>query len=452
MEQEIFRHIVLDFMQMAEFAREPFVIERGEGLSLFDTHGKRYLDGLSGIFVTSLGYGNETVIQAMVAQLRRLHFAPPLHGTNPAALALVEELRQHWAPPGLGTVKLLSGGSEATEAAIKLARQYHKQTGHPRKYKIIAKYGAYHGATLGALAASGGWERKSVFEPLAVGFLHVHPPSCYRCPFDKVYPTCGLTCARLIERTIQAEDPETVAAVIMEPISVSSAGFTVPPPEFFPLLREICDRYNVLLIFDEIITGFGRLGAKFGADYYGVVPDLICCGKGMSGGYAPLAAVLIADRVWEAFLGAPAERREFHHGHTYGGNPVAAAAGLAVLQEIRRRGLVANARAMGAYLRARLGALAARFPLIGDVRGAGLLQGVELVRERATRAPFGAERPGKVLDQLLRERGLLLRCGDDFVVFAPPLVVTPADIDAMCALFEEALALAQQRLLGVAAS
>ncbi len=452
MEQEIFRHIVLDFMQMAEFAREPFVIERGEGLYLFDTHGKRYLDGLSGIFVTSLGYGNETVIQAMVAQLRRLHFAPPLHGTNPAALALVEELRQHWAPPGLGTVKLLSGGSEATEAALKLARQYHKQTGHPRKYKIIAKYGAYHGATLGALAASGGWERKSVFEPLAVGFLHVHPPSCYRCPFDKVYPTCGLTCARLIERTIQAEDPETVAAVIMEPISVSSAGFVVPPPEFFPLLREICDRYNVLLIFDEIITGFGRLGAKFGADYYGVVPDLICCGKGMSGGYAPLAAVLIADRVWEAFLGEPAERREFHHGHTYGGNPVAAAAGLAALQEIRRRDLVANARAVGAYLRARLEALAARFPLIGDVRGAGLLQGVELVRERATRTPFGTERPGKVLDRLLRERGLLLRCGDDFVVFAPPLVVTPADIDAMCAIFEEALALAQQRLLGVAAS
>ncbi|MGI8913953.1 MAG: aminotransferase class III-fold pyridoxal phosphate-dependent enzyme, partial [Chloroflexota bacterium] len=216
-----FEHIVLDFMQMQEFAKDPFIVERGAGIRVTDSHGKDYIDGLSGVFVASLGYGNRVVIDAMTAQLERLHFGLPLHATTPPALALAEELRCHWAPPGLNTVKLLSGGSEATESAMKFARQYHVQTGHPRKYKIISKYGGYHGATLGALAASGGWERKSLFEPLGAGFLHVHPPYCYRCPFDQQYGSCAITCAQLIERTIRAEDPETVAAVIMEPISVS---------------------------------------------------------------------------------------------------------------------------------------------------------------------------------------------------------------------------------------
>jgi adenosylmethionine-8-amino-7-oxononanoate aminotransferase len=444
-----FEHIVLDFMQMQEFAKDPFIIERGEGIRVTDSHGKPYIDGLSGVFVASLGYGNRAVIEAMTAQLERLHFGLPLHATTPPALALAEELRRHWAPPGLNTVKLLSGGSEATEAAMKLARQYHVQTGHPRKYKIISKYGGYHGATLGALSASGGWERKSLFEPLGAGFLHVHPPYCYRCPFDQQYGSCGLTSANLIERTIRAEDPETVAAVIMEPISVSSAGYVVPPPEFFAILRETCDRHNVVLIFDEIITGFGRLGRRFGADHYGVVPDLICCGKGMSGGYAPLAAVLIADRLQEAFLGTPEERVEFHHGHTFGGNPVAAAAGLAALGELRCRNLVQNAAEQGAYLRERLEAMAGRSAIIGDVRGAGLLQGLELVRDRRTREPFTDAAPGKVVDRLARERGLLLRCGTEFVVCAPPLIVTRQDIDAICAIIEECLALAERELLPV---
>lgn len=443
---ENLERIVLDFTQMRAFAQDPFLFAGGEGIRLFDVHGKEYLDGLSGVFVTSLGYGNRAIIDAMTAQLERLHFAPPLHGTTPVALELVDALLA-FAPQGMGAVKLLSGGSEATEAAMKLARQYHQQSGHPRKYKIIARYGGYHGATMGALSASGGWERKSVFEPLVSGFLHVHPPYCYRCPFDKVYPACGITCARLIERTIQAEDPETVAAVIMEPISISSAGFVVPPPEFFQILRETCDRYNVLLIFDEIITGFGRLGTNFGADYYGVVPDLLCCGKGMSGGYAPLAAVLIQQRVWEAFLGEPEERKEFHHGHTYGGNPVACAAGLAALRQIQERRLVENARTMGHYLRARLERLAERFGFIGEVRGAGLLQGMEFVRDRRTREPFPPEvRPGKRVARAAQARGLILRAGDDFLALAPPLIVSRADVGAMCDILEAALATVEQEL------
>jgi beta-alanine--pyruvate transaminase len=434
MSEEIER-IVLDFTQMKAFAQDPFIFSEGDGIWLTDVDGKRYIDGLSGVFVNSLGYRNRAMIEAITAQLEKLHFAPPLHGTTPVALDLVKALLA-FAPPGMGAVKLLSGGSEATEAAMKMARQFHKQSGHPRKYKIIARYGGYHGATMGALSASGGWERKSVFEPLVAGFLHVHPPDCYRCPFDKVYPSCQITCAKLIERTIEAEDPETVAAVIMEPISISSAGFVVPPREFFSILRETCNRHNVLLIFDEIITGFGRLGANFGADYYGVVPDLLCCGKGMSGGYAPLAAVIIAQHVWQAFLGEPSERVEFHHGHTYGGNPVACTAGLAALRQIQERGLVENAKVQGAHLRKRLDAMAKQFDFVGEARGAGLLQGLAFDTKRFTGAPLP---PGKQVERAAKARGLLLRTGNDFAAFSPPLIVTRDDVDLMCDVLVESL-------------
>jgi adenosylmethionine-8-amino-7-oxononanoate aminotransferase len=433
---------------MTQFAAAPWIFERGEGVRLQDDTGKWYLDGLSGIFVTSLGYGNQRVFEAAVEQLRQLHFAPPLHGTTRPALDLATRLRR-LAPRamrdegGAGggvAVKLLSGGSEATEAALKLARQYWKQAGHPRKYKIIGRYGGYHGGTLGALSATGSWERKSVYEPLVAGVLHHHPPQVIRDLFASLGEpggpaegflsdeVCGVASARLVERMIEAEDPESVAAVIVEPISVSSAGFVVPHPAYYRALRAACDRHGVLLIYDEVITGFGRLGEWFGADYVGVAPDLLCCGKGMGGGYAPLAAVLISERVWGAFLGDPAERLEFHHGHTFAGNPVAAAVGCAAIDEIESRDLVGQARREGAHLRARLEALAREFPdVIGDVRGAGLLQGFEFHRERYPKAG----RPGKRFEALAKERGLIARCGDEFVAFAPPLVTARAELDEM---------------------
>jgi len=233
----------------------------------------------------------------------------------------------------------------------------------------------------------------------------------------------------------------------MEPISISSAGFVVPPREFFTLLREYCDRHDILLIFDEIITGFGRLGTNFGADYYGVVPDLIACGKGMSSGYAPLAAVLIQEHINREFLGRAEERKEFHHGHTFGGNPVACAAGLASLRQIKEQGLVEHARQMGERMRDRLEAMRATYPMVGDVRGAGLLQGVELVADQATGQPFDPEvKPGKLVERAARARGLIFRCGNDYAAFAPPLVVTPADVDEMCDILDESLAEVQEAL------
>jgi adenosylmethionine-8-amino-7-oxononanoate aminotransferase len=271
----------------------------------------------------------------------------------------------------------------------------------------------------------------------------VHPPYCYRCPFDQTFPGCGRTCVELIARTIEAEDPATVAAVIVEPISISSAGFIVPPPDYLPRLREICDRHGVVLIYDEIITGFGRLGTMFASEYFAAAPDITCCGKGMSGGYFPLSAILIRDRIAAAFYGEEADNVQFHHGHTFGGNPVACAAGLAVLAEFEANDVVGNARRRGERLHGRLEDIAARHAIVGDVRGAGLLQGMEFVRDRATRARFsGAVRPGKAIEAEAKRRGLLLRCANDFVAFAPPLTVTDAEIDEMTGLLEESIAAA----------
>jgi len=444
--RETVPHLFLDFMQMREFAKDPLVFVGGEGIRLTDSTGRQYIDGLSGVFVTSLGHGNLPVIEAMTAQAQQLAFAPPLHSTTLPALKLTEWLLKI-GPEGVSAVKLLSGGSEATEAAMKLSRQYHQQTGHPRKYKIIGRYRGYHGATMGALSAGGGRDRKSPFEPLGAGFLHAHPPFCYRCPFDQTYPGCGRTCVTLIDRTIEAEDPDTVAAVIVEPITLSGAAFVVPPPDYLPRLREVCTRHNVVLIYDEIITGFGRLGEMFASQYYHAAPDITCCGKGMSGGYAPLSAILIRDRIADAFYGEAGERREFHHGHTYGGNPVACAAGVAAITQLVERDIVANARRQGERLRARLQEMGERCPIIGDVRGAGLLQGVEFVADRATGAPLRPGiRPGKIVERACRDRGLLLRCGDDFAVVAPPLVTTTRDIDEICDVLAESVAATQETL------
>jgi adenosylmethionine-8-amino-7-oxononanoate aminotransferase len=424
------RRLILDFMQMEEFARDPLVVTRADGVRFWDAQGREYLDGLAGIYVVNVGYNNRRVIDAMKAQLDTLTFAPPLHATTPPAIEL-GRLLAAIAPGDLDTVKLLSGGSEANEAALKLTRQYHRQTGHPLKHKVVALYGSYHGATQGALAATGSKARKAVFEPLAPGFVHVHPPYCYRCPFEKTYPACGVLCARIVEDTIVAEGPETVAALIVEPI-VNTAGIVTPPPEYLPLLREICDRHGVVLIFDEIITGFGRTGHVFAADLYHTVPDILCCGKGMSSGYAPLAAILVRDHIAAAFRGRAEDAREFHHGHTYGGHPVAAAAGVASIRELLDRGLPAHAHKMGARLKDLLRAELGPLGVVGDIRGHGLMVGVELVRDPATRARFDEPAAiGRRVGETALRNGLLLRAAPHWLALAPPLVVEEIDLEAM---------------------
>lgn len=441
---ETLRHIVLDFKQMREWIKDPLILERADGVRYWDVDGKCYLDGLSGIFVVNVGHNNRRVIEAMKDQLDRIAFAPPLHGTNPAAVELAARIAEI-TPGDLNTIKLLNSGSEATEGAMKLARQFHHQTGHATKFKIISRYHGYHGATMGALSATGTTRRRWMFEPLATGFIHVQAPHCYRCPYRQSYPGCDLLCARMVRDVIRMEGPETVAAFIVEPIG-NTGGIITPPPEYFPLLREICDESNVLLIFDEVLTGFGRTGQMFAAQTFGVTPDILCMGKGMTSGYAPMSAVAYSDRVAAAFWGPAEAGIEFSHGHTYGGNPLCSAAALAVIDEMVERDLPGRAREMGAYLRQKLEGMA-RFGIVGEVRGKGLLLGLELVKDPATKEPFAQDiKIGLRIGQEALRRGLIIRFDPEWIAMAPPLVVTREDLDEMMAILEASIAEVLERL------
>lgn len=422
--------------QMAEWSRSPLIMARAEGVHYWDVEGKRYLDALSGIYVVSVGHGNRRVIDAIRDQYDRLAFSPPMHGTNPVAVQLANLLAEV-APGDLDAVKFECSGSEVTEAAIKLARQYHRLRGHAGKTKIIGRYLSWHGSTMGALSASGLASRKTVNEPLAPGFLHVFPPTCYHCPFGQSYPECGITCATIVEQVVAMEDPRTIAAMIVEPIG-HTGGVIDPPDEYLPILRSICDRYDILLIFDEIITGIGRTGRMFAAETFGVLPDVICMGKGLSGGYAPLSAMICRRPIAEAFWGPIETNPGFVEGHTFEGHPIACAAGIAVLREILENDLLANARRQGDRLRAGFQRLAEKYEIIGDLRGKGLLQAMEFVSDRATRAPL-PDPIGVRVGRRALANGLLCRFDPHWIAFGPPLTCNDEQIDAMVAILERSL-------------
>ena len=421
--------------QMTDFVRDPFVISRADGIYYWDVHGKQYIDALSGIYVVSVGHHNTRVIEAIRQQMESLCFSPVMHGTNPQAIRLANRLVE-LAPDDIGAVKFFTGGSESTEGAIKMARQYHKLTGHPNKTKIVSRYQSWHGSTMGSLSASGVASRRAVNEPLAPGFIHVFPPTCYRCPFGKTYPDCEITCATLIEDVIQMEDPDTVAAVMVEPIG-NTGGIIDPPEEYLPLLREICDRHNVLLVFDEIINGIGRTGQMFAAQTFGVTPDMICVGKGLSSGYAPLAALLCRQHVADAFWGDATSNPGFVEGHTFEGNPLGAVAGLATLEEIVSRDLCGNARRAGARLRKGLEDMQ-RHGIIGDIRGKGLFQGIEFVADRTTREQFDPP-IGTQIGRRALANGLLTRFDPHWLAVAPPLIVEEDQIDQILAILDRSL-------------
>ena len=431
--------VMVDAAQMKAFWQDPLILDEGDGVRVRDTDGKWYIDGVSGTFVTSLGHRNQRAIAAAEAQMQKLAFHAPLLSTNPPALQLAELLSEI-APAGFSTVKFFSGGSEATEAAMKMARQYHYQNGNGKKFKIFSHYRSYHGNTGHAIAASGspGW--RSVYEPYGPGFVHVHPPFTYRKRFGLEGEALAAAAASLLEETIVLEGPETIAAFITEPI-LMSAGVEVPPPGYLERVRALCDEYDVLLIFDEIITGFGRVGDLFAANLFGVTPDLLCVAKGISSGYFPLSATLVQDRIAKLFWGEADDNVHYRGGHTYAGNPVACAVGLTVIGELIERDLPGNARRMGARLKAGLARLMDKHPCLIEVRGEGLLVAVGLGRDRATGEPYLPEvKFGHKVIRRAREHGLLLRDAPDFVVFSPPLTIDEAQVDEMLAIFDRALA------------
>lgn len=419
--------IMVDFVQMKEFVGAPFIIDHADGIYLYDTDGKQYIDGLAGVFVVSVGHRNTAVLESILDQMHRLTFAPPLASANLPAIQLAERICQ-LTPPQFNLVKFASGGSEAVETAIKMALQYHKQRGQPERYKIIGAYGAYHGGTLGALSASGVSSRRASFEPLIGSMIHVHPPNFKHCPLQLETKQCETSCVLQFEETIRREGPDTVAAVIVEPV-MNVEGLVFPPPSYFQSLRQICDRYGVLLIYDEIITGFGRTGTLFFAEQSGAWPDMICAGKGMSGGYAPLAATIVADTVAQAFWGDPEDRVQYNGGHTFAGNPLACAAGLAVLDFIEQHDVLAHVQQVGPYLGQTLRALKDNCAAIVDIRGIGLWWGVEFLPDNPTGKL--ADDVGKRLERAARARGLVLRGAPTMVSFGPPLTITRDEIDEM---------------------
>ena len=313
------------------------------------------------------------------------------------------------APEGITKAFFVSGGSEATEAALKIARQYFVEAGAPERHKVIGRWGSFHGNTLGALSASGRAPWQELYGPLLLEMPHIEPCYCYRCPLGKTYPACGIDCAEELERAIVREGPDSVAASIAEPIVGSSLGAATPPDEYFPRIRAICDEYGVLLIADEVLTGFGRTGRAFGVDHWDTVPDLIVCGKGISSGYAPLGAVLVSEKIAGALN---AGSGLLVHGHTYGGNPLACAAGLAVHEYAREHRLIGRSAELGTYLPERAARLLGR-PSVGDVRGGkGLFLGIEFVADKGERRPYArSRRVAETVLEVRLEQGITLFAG-----------------------------------------
>jgi adenosylmethionine-8-amino-7-oxononanoate aminotransferase len=438
------RHLMVDFNQMKAFVEDPLVLDRGAGIRVTDTAGRTYIDGLSGVFTTSLGHANQEIIDAVTAQLGRLAFGAPTMATTSTALTLVDRILE-FAPPPYTTMKFLSGGSEATESAMKLARQYHRQTGQPGRYKILSHYRGYHGGTGHALAASGWPTWKIPFEPMAPGFVHLQTPDPDSPPTPVAdHEAAAALYLELVSQAIEFEGPGSVAAIITEPI-LMSAGIVVPPDSYLRGLRELCDRHGILLIFDEIITGFGRTGTWFAAEHSGAWPDIICCGKGVTGGYSPLSIVLMTDRVASPFWGEPEERIQFFSGHTYGGNPVACSAALAAIDYIVRHDVLRHVASSGERLRVQLEDLRARHPSVRLARGRGLLQGIVFTDE-AQAAGTGVHGFGGAVAARARALGLLLRASPWFVAVGPPLVTTEAELTEIVGILDAAVGYAESRV------
>jgi len=396
------------------------IITRAEGVRIFDQDGKAYLDLVSGwTRPVHIGYGRKELAQAVADQILEMPYYTPMQFGNPRAVELAAVLAT-LAPPPISSFLFVSSGSEAVESALKLAKHYHHYRGERARFKVVTRRGAFHGVTGGALRVLGTvLPIRQMMEPLAPGTIFAESPYCYRCPLHLTYPACDLACARDVERLIQFEDPSQVMAFIGEPIQ-QAFGVCAPPPEYWPLIREICDRHGVLLIVDEVICGFGRTGKWFASEHFNIRPDLVTMAKGISSGYVPMGAVGATDAVVE-----PIEH--FANLQTYMNHPVACAASLANIAILQRERLIERSREMGEYFLGRLRELE-RHPIVGETRGAGLWAALELTTNKSTRAPFPPTSLSRIVDRA-REKGLIIKAMNMALEFAPPLVIGKADID-----------------------
>jgi len=439
-------HLWMHFTRMSSYdhADVPIIV-KGEGAYIYDAKGRRYLDALAGLFVSQLGHGRTELAEAAGKQAAQLGFMPLWSYAHPNAIQLAERIA-NYAPGDLNRVFFTSGGGEAVETAWKLAKNYFKLTGKPMKHKVISRAIAYHGTTQGALSITGLPPLKQQFEPLVPSTFRVPNTNFYRAPEgsgDDV-EAFGRWAADQIAVAIENEGPDTVAAVFLEPVQ-NAGGCFPPPPGYFQRVREICDQYDVLLVSDEVICAFGRLGHMFGAERFGYQPDMITCAKGITSGYAPLGAMIASDRLMEPFLKGA---ESFAHGYTFGGHPVSTAVANANLDIFEKEGINRHVLAHQDAFRATLEKLS-DLPIVGDVRGEGYFYGIELVKDKATKETFNEVEAEKLLrgflSRALFEAGLYCRAddrGDPVIQLSPPLICDQQHFDeieqALRSVLEEA--------------
>jgi adenosylmethionine-8-amino-7-oxononanoate aminotransferase len=442
------RHLWMHFSRLWSYAdHEVPVIVKGDGAYVWDQHGRRYLDGLSGLFVVQVGHGRRELAEAAARQAGELAYFPIWNYAHPSAVELATRLAE-LAPGDLNRVFFTTGGSEAVESAWKLARQFFRATGQPQRTKVVSRRTAYHGTSMGALSITGIPELRTPYEPLVPGAVKAANTNRYRCRYCASGPACTLACADDIEEVILREGAETVAAVFLEP--VQNAGGCFPPPEgYFARAREICDRYGILLVSDEVICAFGRLGSTFGCERYDYQPDIITCAKGLTSGYSPLGAMICRDFLADPYTSGTTS---FNHGFTFAGHPVSCAVALANLDLFDKEDLLGQVRAHEGELQARLEGLA-DIAIVGDVRGAGYFWAIELVKDRDTRQRFDAEEKEALLRGFLApalfQAGLICRTddrGDPVIQLAPPLICGLEELDIVEAVLREVLTEAGERI------
>jgi len=445
------KHKLPGFAPLDEHAHDgSLVIVRGKGVFVWDVHGKQYLDGSSAIWNVNLGYGQTEVAEAVRDQLEKLSFhLGLLNISTPPAIELAAKLAS-LAPEGLNRVFFTSGGSESNETVIRLSRLYFKLKGYKNKITAIARNRGYHGSSTGAASLTGIEHFHEHFEPMMARVRHIDPPYCYRCPWKKEYPSCDVRCAEALEKAILEEGPDNVAFFIAEPVMGAGAVISAPP-EYFPRIRGICDRYDVLMVVDEVITGTGRTGKMWGIEHWGVTPDIISTAKGISSGYLPLGAVIVHEKIYQTLLDS-SKGAVMWHGYTNTGNPACCAAGVKVLEIVEREGLIENAAKMGKRLHEGLEKFRSS-PIVGDIRGIGLMAALELVRNKETREAFPEEAGvGAQFKRSALDAGLLIRAIGDNICMSPPLIISASEIDMILERLGDALAktetwVAAQKLL-----
>lgn len=433
-------HVWHPFTAQAEWqAGEPLILERGEGVYLYDVAGRRYLDGVSSLWCNVHGHRHPTLDAAAVDQIGRMAHSTLLGVSHPSAIELAARLAE-LAPPGLSRVFFSDNGATAVEVALKMAFQYWRQKPHPepKRSRFIALDGAYHGDTIGDVSLGGVARFHALFEPLLFPVLRAPMPHCYRCPLGLERPKCGMECVEEVGRLLEAH-PGEVAAVVVEPLVQGAAGMIVQPEGYLRRLRELTRAHGTLLIADEVAVGFGRTGRLFACEHEEVAPDFLCLAKGITGGYLPLAATLTTEEVYSAFLGDTTDPRTFFHGHTYGGNPLAAAVAVANLDVFRDERTLERIGPRIEQLARGLERLA-QLEHVGHVRQRGLVAGIELVADRSSRTPYSPnERVGARVCSLARESGLLIRPLGDVIVVMPPLIIAEPELGQMLDVIERAI-------------